>query len=777
MDRGMRERPAGDRQAGSDVVAFIGTYVPRRCGIATFTADLLEAVAAEGQVPCLAVALNDTAEGYRYPDRVRFEIRQAILGDYRLAADFLNMNQVGVVCLQHEFGIYGGPAGANILSLLRDLKIPVVTTLHTVPQEPGSDQRRALEEILRLSDRIVTMSQRSLELLREVYRAPMEKLALIPHGIPDVPFVDPNYYKDQFGVEGRKVILTFGLLSPNKGIETMIEALPRVVAAYPETVYVILGVTHPHVRRVSGESYRLMLQQRAESLGVSDHVIFHNRYVDLKELCEFLGAADIYVTPYLDEGQVVSGTLAYSLGAGKAVVSTPYWFAREMLAEGKGRLVPFRDPEALADTILDLFDREVERHAMRKRAYAFCREMTWPQVARRYLALFAEARAERRAHPRPGPAAQFAAPDLPEVDLRHLRTLTDDVGILQHAHYTVPDRRHGYSTDDQARALIAVLRAYDLLRDEALLPLASTYLAFLDHAFNEERRRFRNFLSYDRRWLEEQGAEDSHGRALWALGVAVRMAPNEGMAALALHLFDRGRTAVEQFTSPRAWAFTLLGVDAYLHRFGGDSELRRLRDTLALRLFQQGQANGDTDWPWPEDVLTYENARLPQALLLAGRQMERSDLVAAGLAGLEWLLKVQSAPAGHLSIVGSQGWWRRQGQRARFDQQPVEAQALTEACVEAFKLTGRRVWLREARRCLAWFLGRNDLGLPLYDYTTGGCKDGLHPDRANENQGAESTLAWLNALLSLHLLRDRGAMDTTLPEIAPDRSEREARVA
>lgn len=775
MKRGVPQRPAGNRQARSSAVAFVGTYVPRRCGIATFTADLLEAVAAEGQLPCLAVALNDTTEGYPYPARVRFEIRQAILGDYRLAADFFNMNQVGVVCLQHEFGIFGGPAGANILSFLRDLKIPVVTTLHTVPQQPESDQGRALDEILRLSDRVVAMSQRSLELLREVYRPPMEKLALIPHGIPDVPFVDPNYYKDQFGVEGRKVLLTFGLLSPNKGIETMIEAMPRIVAAYPEVVYVILGVTHPHVKRGSGESYRLMLQQRAESLGVSDHVIFHNRYVDLKELTEFLGAADIYVTPYLDEGQVVSGTLAYALGAGKAVVSTPYWFAREMLAEGRGRLVPFRDPGALADTILDLFDREVERHAMRKRAYAYCREMIWPQVARRYLALFAEARAERRAHPRPGPTARFAAPDLPEVDLRHLRTLTDNVGILQHARYTIPDRRHGYSTDDQARALIAVLRAYDLLRDETLLPLASTYLAFLDHAFNEQLRRFRNFLSYDRRWLEEQGAEDSHGRALWALGITVRMTPHEGMAALALNLFDRGRTVAEQFTSPRAWAFTLLGVDAYLQRFGGDSEVRRLRDTLALRLFQQCQANGDADWPWPEDVLTYENARLPQALLLAGWQMERSDLVAAGLARLEWLLKAQSAPAGHLSIIGSLGWWRRQGPRARFDQQPVEAQALAEACVEAFKLTGRRVWLREARRCLAWFLGQNDLGLPLYDYTTGGCRDGLHPDRANENQGAESTLAWLNALLSLHLLRDRGAMDVTLPEI--ERSGREARVA
>jgi len=766
--------------AGGSGVAFIGTYVPRRCGIATFTADLLEAVAAEGHMPSLAVALNDTPEGYRFPDRVRFEIREPILADYRLAADFLNMNQIGVVCLQHEFGIFGGPAGANILSFLRDLRIPLVTTLHTTPREPGEDQRRVLGEILRLSDRVVALSRRSLALLREVYQAPEEKLAFIPHGIPDVPFVDPNYYKDQFGVEGRKVMLTFGLLSPNKGIETMIDALPRIVAAYPEVVYVILGVTHPHVKRLHGEAYRLGLQQRAESLGVAEHVVFHNRYVDLKELCEFLGAADIYVTPYLDESQIVSGTLAYSLGAGKAVVSTPYLFAVEMLAEGRGRLVPFRDPGALADTILELFDREVERHAMRKRAYTFCREMIWPEVARRYLAVFAEARAERRAHPRPswsGRAALSGGAELPEVDLRHLRTLTDDTGVLQHARYTIPERQHGYSTDDQARALIAVLMAYDLLRDESILPLASTYLAFLDHAFNGERRRFRNFLGYDRRWLEEQGAEDSHGRALWALGVTVRMAPHQGMAALGLHLFNRGRGVADQFTSPRAWAFTLLGADAYLQRFGGDSDVRRLRDTLALRLFDQFQANGDAEWPWPEDTLTYENARLPQALLLAGRQMERSDLVATGLTSLEWLLKVQTSPRGNLSPIGSSGWWRRVGPRARFDQQPVEAQALVEACLEAFKLTGRRVWLVEARRCLAWFLGQNDLRLPLYDYTTGGCRDGLHPDRTNENQGAESTLAWLCALLSLQLLRDRGALDLPLPEIGAERPDQEAQVA
>ncbi|MBM3313709.1 glycosyltransferase, partial [candidate division WOR-3 bacterium] len=450
-------------------LAFVGNYLPRRCGIATFTTDLCEAVAGEAaEVECLAAAMNDTAEGYDYPDRVAFEVAQNDLDEYRQLADFLNLGRVNLVCIQHEYGIFGGPAGSHLLLTQRRLRMPVVTTLHTVLREPNELQRQVLTEVCQHSDRLVVMSERSRQYLEEVYGVPNAKIDLIPHGIPDMPFVDPNYYKDLFGVEGRRVVLTFGLLSPNKGIENVIHALPAVIARYPDAVYLVLGVTHPHVKREKGEEYRSSLQRLVRELGISDHVRFYNRFVDITELCRFLGAADIYITPYLNPAQVVSGTLAYALGTGKAVVSTPYWYAEELLAEGRGRLVPFHDRAALAETVLALFTNEAERHAMRKQAYAFGRQMVWREVARRYLATFHRAVEERVCGPSLGRSQPVESPldmELPELNLNHLCTLTDDTGILQHARNTVPNLQEGYTTDDNSRALIVVLRAHEHQKD------------------------------------------------------------------------------------------------------------------------------------------------------------------------------------------------------------------------------------------------------------------------------------------------------------------------
>jgi glycosyltransferase involved in cell wall biosynthesis len=446
----------GSEGAAPHTVAFIGNYLPRRCGIATFTSDLMKAVAGEApEMDCWAMAMNDVPEGYPYPTEVRFELDQKSLADYRLAADFLNINQVATVCLQHEYGIYGGKYGGHILELLRHLRMPVVTTLHTVLGEPDQGQRAVLEEIGGISDRLVVMSHKAKQILHEVYRFSKEKVALIHHGIPDVSFVDPNYYKDQFGVAGRKVILTFGLVGPGKGIEQMIDALPEIVRPHPETAYIVLGATHPHILRTEGEAYRTSLQLRAKERGVENHIIFHNRFVDIKELCEFLGSADLYVTPYLSRDQITSGTLAYALGSGKATVSTPYWYAEEMLADGRGRLVPFHDAEALSTQVNDLLENEVERHAMRKRAYDFSRKMVWPEVAGRYLELFADVKNERELKPRPvfyAKTERTVLPELPKPNLGQLKLMTDDVGILQHAKFIVPDRTHGYCTDDNARA-------------------------------------------------------------------------------------------------------------------------------------------------------------------------------------------------------------------------------------------------------------------------------------------------------------------------------------
>ena len=737
-------------------MAFIGNYLPRQCGIATFTTDLCEAIAAQySQTTCIALPVNDIEAGYAYPTRVRFELTEKDIDSYHRATDFLNINNVDLVCLQHEYGIFGGLAGSHILVLLRELRMPIVTTLHTILHDPDPDQRRVLEEVAALSDRLVVMSERGAEFLHEVYGVLPEKIDLIPHGIPDVPFVDPSFHKDLFGVEGKIVLLSFGLLSANKGIENVIAALPAILARHPNVVYIILGATHPHVVRNEGETYRLSLQWLAQEKGVEGHVIFYNRFVSLEKLVEFIGAADIYITPYLNAAQITSGTLAYTLGAGKAVISTPYWYAEEMLAKGRGALVPFRDPVALADQVIDLLDNEAKRHAMRKRAYVFGREMIWPQVARRYMESFEHARAERRhftslgfiikpLDKRPG--------ELPPLKLDHLHHMTDGTGILQHALFTVPNYREGYTTDDNARALM-VSALLEALGNEEALELSSRYLAFIWYAFNTETGRFRNFMDYQRHWLEVGGSDDSHGRALWALGTVLGRSNTPALQSMAGWLFERALPAILDTTSPRAWAFALIGIHEYLRRFAGDRRASQVREELAGRLLRLYQSHRSEKWRWYEDRLAYCNAALPHALLMCGQWIPNNAMTEAGLEALCWLTDLQRADAGggHFIPIGSNGFYQRGGERARFDQQPVEAQAMVSACLEAYRITGDKSWRKEARRAFEWFLGRNDLNLPLYDPTTGGCRDGLHPDRPNENQGAESTLAFLQSLLELRL--------------------------
>lgn len=760
----------GDRTS----IAFVGNYLPRRCGIATFTHDLCEAVAgqAAGISDVFAVAINDVPEGYAYPPRVRFEIRQNVQQDYRLAAEFLNMNQVSAVCLQHEYGIFGGTCGSHLLSLLRRVRRPIVTTLHTVLKDPTDEQKLVLQEVIRLSDRVVVMAEMARTFLREVYQTPNERIAVIPHGIPDVPFVDPHFYKDQFGVEGRTVLLTFGLLSPGKGLEYVIDALPRVVRAHPELTYILLGATHPHVRAQCGEEYRNSLMRRVHELGLKEHVIFVNRFVELKELCEYLGAAELYVTPYLHEAQITSGTLAYAMGAGKAVVSTPYWHATEMLADGRGRIVPFRDAESMGGAILELLDNEAERNAVRKRAYAHCRPMVWRHVAQDYLDLFTEATqawVQTRHH-----TARMATPrrsekfDLPDIDLRHMRILTDSCGVLQHCRYSTPDRNHGYCTDDNARALIVAGHHWTLRHDTTILPLMQQYLSFLAYAMNEETGRFRNFMRYDRTWIEKSDSEDSQGRALWGLGEAVALCPHESMIALAAKLFTQGLAVVEEFTSPRAWAFTLCGIHAYLRRFGGDSDVRRMRGALAEKLLALFRKTASDDWPWCEDTLAYANAKLAHVLLMCGKWMQNGEMVDRGQRALRWLCELQTSKSGHFRFIGTQGWHSRgQESPARYDQQPIEAFSLVDACIEAYHVTREPYWVEQAKKAFYWFLGENDLRTPLYDFTTGGCRDGLHSDSANENQGAESTLAWLMSLLLMHDLQ----VELSLEDIPATRPE------
>ncbi len=749
-------------------IAFIGNYLPRQCGIATFTTDLCTAIATEyGTGRLFAIPVNEPDASYDYPEQVRLEISQEEKDSYERAADFLNFNGNDLVSLQHEYGIFGGAAGSHILILLRRLKMPLVTTLHTVLREPDKNQRAVLVEIAAISDRLIVMSEHAAHLLEEIYKVPREKIDVVPHGVPDLPFMDPNYFKDRFETEGKSVLLTFGLLSPNKGIETVIRALPAILAEHPKLVYIVSGATHPHIRKREGERYREQLQALAEECGVASHVIFNNRFVSPDELVEHVGAADIYITPYRQEAQVVSGTLAIALGAGKAIISTPYWHAKELLADGRGLLVPFDDPSAIAQSALALLNNDAERHAMRKRAYLYSRGTTWPKTARAYMASFQRARVQRMSRPRAAQQdalAASSADSLPALNTAHLWNMTDDTGILQHAIYALPNCNEGYTTDDNARALIVATLLNKSVHQDPYesryehASLSRRYLAFLWLAFGGDTGRFKNFLSYDRRWLEEVGSEDSHGRALWALGTVLGHSNDASLRGAAGRLFEAAVPVCLAFSSPRAWAFSVLGMQAYLDWFPGDRVIQGARNLLANRLLDIYERSHTETWRWFEKSLSYSNARLPQALLIAGWRSQNSRMIEVGRQSLAWLVQEQHRPGDGIFVpIGSRGFFTEGEEKARFDQQPVEACATVSACLQAFRLTHEPVWLAEAKSAFHWFLGSNDLQVALYDAATGGCRDGLHPDRVNENQGAESTLSFLMALLEMQSLETETA--------------------
>jgi glycosyltransferase involved in cell wall biosynthesis len=733
--------------------ATLGNHLPRHCGIATFTTHLTDALSE--QLPGtdgFVVAMNDAGRHHAYPARVRFEIAEGDLSSYRRAADFLNVNQVDVLSVQHEYGIFGGKAGAHLLDLLRDLRMPIVTTLHTILSDPNPSQRAVLEELARLSERLIVMSETGANLLKRVHGIAADQIDLIPHGIPHVPVDDGS--KGRLGLAGKTVILTFGLLSPDKGIEYVVDALPAILAGNPDTVYVVLGATHPHIVEREGEAYRLMLEARGRHLGVGGSMIFHNRFVSQAELTEFLSAADIYITPYLNPEQITSGTLAYAVGAGKAVISTPYIYARELLADNRGILVPWRDSSAIAREVVEL-GRDPDRYgAMCARATAHGRTMTWPAVARQYVTSFARAMANDTRRRQISFEAQTLASrpaGWPEIDLRHVRTLTDDTGMLQHATFSVPRYDDGYCLDDNARALLLVTLLEEAGTDDpaAVRALASRYLGFVNYAFDRASGRFRNFLSYGRAWLEPQGSEDSHGRAIWALGAVIGRANDPGRQSLAGDLFHAALPALTTLTSPRAWAYGLLGIDEYLRAFQGDSSVEALRHDLTTRLFDLFERSSGHDWPWFEDSVTYCNARLCQALIVSGTRMHRTDIVEAGLRSLEWLVSLQVSERGEFAPIGCNGFLARGGTAAVFDQQPVEACTVTSACLTAYAVAADDRWMDRAARAFDWFLGQNALQQWLYDPSTGGCRDGLHADRPNRNQGAESTLSFLMALCEM----------------------------
>ena len=734
-------------------LAVIGNYMPRQCGIATFTTDLCDSlqVQLDEDERVEALAMDDIEGGYAYPERVTFQMRANMQPDYQQAAEYLNVKQFDAVVLQHEYGIYGGTAGAYILGLIKKLRMPVITTLHTVLLKPSKAERAVMKELAGYSDRLVVMSHKAYAILQDVYDIPDDKIVFIPHGIPDVPFVDPSFHKDRFGVEGRKVILSFGLLSPNKGYEVMIEAMPDIVKEHPDAVYMILGATHPAIRRQSGEEYRNSLQQRVTQLGMDDHIIFHNRFVHLQLLCQYLGAADCYVTPYQSPQQITSGTLAYALGCGKAIVSTPYWYAEELLDDGRGILAPFGESKGFADALNELLADDLKRNTMRKKAYQYGRSMTWSQVGQSYIDLSREVIQERIENPKPWhvPQRPIERLELPEFNLRHLSALTDDTGILTYARFATPNREYGYNVECNAQAL-AVTGTYSRLwQDESMQPAMQRYLAFLSHGLNRKSHWFRNNLTYDHRWQKERANEEAHARAMLGLGLTVKSAPEEAVRNMATSLFIEALPPVRGFKSPKALAYAIIGLHSYLEVYGGDAAARRLRGNLSQKLMALFDKNSEDDWPWCADAVTGHAACIPHALLLAGQWIPDADMFETGMKALRWLLEIQTSDEGHLRPVGNSNWYRRGEECSNFDQLPADVASLTAACAHAYRATQDENWLHETQRCFAWFTGRNDLQAPLYDFKTGGCRDGLQPQGPNDDQGAEATLSWLSALITM----------------------------
>lgn len=731
-DSGQRGRTIRRGSAPFQRLALIGNALPRKCGLATYTSHVADAL--RDLYPGMAVdhyAMDD-GTGVFYSHSIR-TIDADTLDDYQAAAERIESSGAEAIWLQHEFGIFGGPAGSHILELIGATDLPLILTLHTVLEQPDEGQEVVLKRLIARADRVIVMSSTGADILRRRYSVSTERLRIIPHGVPDRPLCDPDRLKGKFGWQGRKVLMTFGLLAPNKGIRHMIEAMPAIVGEHPEVLYEIVGATHPNLVRKEGERHRRMLMDAARELGVEEHVSFVDRFVEQEELLDMLQAADIYVTPYLHMAQVTSGTLSYAFAVGKPIIATPYIHAREILSEGHGVLVPPCDAESLAGATLNLLNNDKLREQIGRAAYESGREMLWPRVVEQSLA---------RLPARPRLVASHTSVPRPsQLPLDAIERMTDSIGMIQHAVYTVQDRNHGYCIDDNARALMTMVRRGD---DRRAASLASTYAAFVQHGWNPAIGRFRNFMGFDRRWLEDCGSEDSNGRTIWALGMTAARSPWPELRDWALKLFDETAAIGTEFGALRAGAFAALGGHEVIRKRSDHQLARSLLQQAAEQLIQSHQQNARDGWNWFEPSLAYDNARLPETLIRAGQALGNEHMVELGLSTLDWLRERQASPRGMFRPVGCKSFGRPYAAPLAFDQQPLEATATVDAAAAAFEATGNLKWRQMAQDAFAWFFGNNDAAMPMANASDGSCFDGLMATGINRNQGAES-------ILSLHL--------------------------
>lgn len=730
-------------------VAIIGCYLPRKCGIATFSSDLYTHLT-DDETESWIIAMNDTETGYTYPGEVKFQIRQNIIRDYISAADFINSNELDAVYLQHEYGIYGGEYGRFVLQLIKRVTIPIITTLHTVLDTPTNEQKEIMIEIARHSSKVIVMSEKGKKILDEIYGIENNKIEIIGHGIHNIKKFKTKCYKKELGIEGKRVLLTFGLLSKNKGIETVIESLPKILKKHPDTVYIVLGSSHPHVVKNDGEDYRNSLVMLTSKLKLEKNVIFIDRFVSNEELFSFLQSSDIYVIPYLSKKQITSGTLVYAMGACNAMVSTPFWHAEEALADDRGVFFDFHDSEKLSEIITDLLSDEEKLKHYQDKACEYSQQFLWENIGKQYISLLKQTKSEKNKFYKI-PELSEKSQVFPELNLNHLFNLTDETGILQHARFHIPNRNHGYCLDDNARALLlTVLLKKKLGENERVNHLFNIYLSFIDYAYNPELFRFRNFMNYERKWLETSGSEDSQGRTAWALGTVLANTYNSNILGHVESLFHNSINIIPHLTHPRAVSYGLLGLTEYINKHPENENIFQLLRKQAERLFKFFENSIDNqDWPWFDGLVTYGNNRIPEAMLCSGYLLNDEKLIDKGSRLLDWLIKHQFENE-YFSPVGNNGWFSI-NQKNQFDKQPLEAHGMIDACLTAAKVTGDDKYNHYAKKAFDWFLGDNSHGTSLYDFSTGGCRDGLHVSGLNKNQGAESTISWLYSLLKIRL--------------------------
>jgi glycosyltransferase involved in cell wall biosynthesis len=736
-------------------IAYISTYPPRECGIATFNQNLMNAITASFPERAglsqggFVIALNDSEniQEYEYPDEVKYVIRQNHQKDYIRAANYINTSIADVCIMEHEFGIYGGESGIYILPLINRLEKPLISILHTVLKDPSYVQRIIIREIAEQSAKIIVMSQRAVEFLTTVYEIPVEKIQIIEHGVPDVESAEDNPVKNITPFKNHRVLLTFGLISRNKGLETVVRALPRVVENHPDVMYVVLGNTHPGVIKNSGEEYRDHLKTLAAQLNVSKHLTFINKFVPEDELVNYLSAAEIYVTPYLNEAQITSGTLSYAVGAGAAVVSTPYWHATELLAENRGRLFEFKNADALAEILNELLDQERVLAELKENAYNYGLHFRWPVVGAEFIKVAEEAVATEFFSEKLLKDSIVDPEIMPKFNLTHILRLTDDTGIVQHAKYGIPNLKEGYCLDDNARALIMALMAYQRNKSKEAFELLPIYLSFI-HYMQTEDGNFRNFLSFNRQYLDEVGSEDSFGRTIWALGYLIGCAASNSYREFATELFHRSFPHFKALKHLRGMANTIIGICHYLKVVPGDEGMVQELVRLTQPIINAYDKTQSPEWQWFEEKMTYDNAILPLALLHSCEITGNEKAKQVALKTMAFLDEL-TLSNGYLSPVGNDGWYYKGGKFPAFDQQAIETMAMVLMHFQAYQILREPQYIERMFLSYKWFLGENTLRAPLYDHETKGCCDGLLPTGINRNQGAESTLAYLISHLTV----------------------------